>query len=134
MPFGDFGNHDVIGPIFAGEFDHDDSVERLVALLPAEHLCPDGAWSHLWMTDATVGQILQELRDSQLIALLLALHRDDEVLCLPVRSDIQLINFDLADLIQLGAQMVLKGIRDTTAEKINQPVVANARQYGLFIV
>src|SRR2546429_9906456 len=53
-------------------------------------------------------EILQELGNSELVLQPFHLHRNDEMLPLPVRADIQLINFNLSDALDFCSEMILE--------------------------
>ena len=81
----------------------------------------------------TTRYVLLRLHHAVSVAAALRLHGNHELPTMPVNADVNLVNFYLTDPRHGGAQVVLQRERGDAEEYIDQPVVANLREQGLFV-
>lgn len=77
-------------------------------LVAGDELRRDRATPQLRVLLRTPGRVLRRLHRGYLVAPALGLHRNDVMTPVLVQPDIQLVDLDLADALDAGAQMVLQ--------------------------
>jgi len=68
-----------------------------------------------------------------LVASTLGLHRNDELASISVDSYIDFIDFDLSDTRDGRAQMILQRVSGHPEKNIDQAIVTDFREQGLFV-
>ncbi|MNZ79476.1 hypothetical protein D3C78_980800 [compost metagenome] len=110
--------HDLDLAILQGELEHGDAVV-------AHELRGYGATDQVGELCLAVGDVLVGLDDAVLIRAAFCLDGDDELAAVAVDADVDLIDFELADALEVGSQVVLQRIRSDAEEDVDQPVVAH---------
>lgn len=119
-----FHNLDFV--VLHGEFEHGYSVL-------GHELCGNGAAYQIGKFRLAVGDILVGLDYAVLVRAALGLNGDDELTAVAVYAHVHFVDFDLADALEVGAQVVLQRVGGDAEKDVDQPVVAHLGEQGLLV-
>src|SRR5262249_51574424 len=79
-------------------------------------------------------EVLLDLNDVQAVVVALGLHGENEVDAAPVHADVDLVRLDLADAPYGRPEVVLQRVARRPGKDVDETVVADAGEEGLFVV
>ena len=92
---------------------------------------PDGTTNPVFL--GATGNILTRLSGGQLVGPTFRLNGNHELLSVLIDADIDLVDFDLTEPFHRSSHVVLQRIRGDAQEDVNQTVVPDPGEKGLFV-